>query len=45
MSLTRFRDVIAMLAVAIALSAMMAMGLRGLGAKADRWNVSSEVRK
>ncbi|WP_316159665.1 hypothetical protein [Bradyrhizobium sp. SZCCHNRI3042] len=42
MSIPRFRDVIAMLMVAIALSAMVAMGPRGLGAKA---NGSSEVRK
>jgi hypothetical protein len=45
MSLNRFRDAIAMLMIAIALSAMVAVGLRGLGAKADHFNGSSEVRK
>ncbi|BBZ94308.1 hypothetical protein BRDID11004_47890 [Bradyrhizobium diazoefficiens] len=45
MSITCFRDVIAMLMVDIALSAMVAMGLRGPGAKADHRNGSSEVRK
>ncbi|WP_316205754.1 hypothetical protein [Bradyrhizobium sp. SZCCHNS1012] len=42
---TRFRDVMAGLVVAIVISAMIAMGLRGLGAKAGHWNGSSEVRK
>lgn len=45
MSLFRFRDVLAMLAIAIAFTAVVVLCLRGVGDSAARWNIPREVRK